>query len=95
MLTVLFVTCAIWAGLLLILTVFFDVWVYMNTKDFDFALSAWMGRHKKLDPRLLPKQATLLKAIVLTERSLKYFFYFVIIPLYALFIFKFMGVKNV
>ena len=94
MLTMLFVACAIWAGLLLILTVFFDVWVYLCTKDFDFVLSTWMNRHKSLDERLMPKQAALLRAIVLTERGLKYFFFFVIIPLYALFIFKFIGAKN-
>ena len=94
MLTVLYVVCAIWAGLLLVLTVFFDVWVYLRTKDLDFVLSVWMNRHKMLDQRLLPKQAALLRAIVLTERGLKYFFYFVIIPLYIVFIFKLIGAKN-
>lgn len=95
MMTLIFVGCAVWAGLLLVLTVFFDVWVYLNTKDFDFMLSAWMNRHKTIDQRLLPKQAALLRLIALVERILKYFFFFVVIPLYALIVFKFIGATNV
>ncbi|MDX1253633.1 MAG: hypothetical protein IDH49_15550 [Gammaproteobacteria bacterium] len=93
MMTMLFVTCAIWVGLLLMLTVFFDVWVYLNTKDFDFVLNAWMNRHKKVDQRLLAKQAALLRTVSLIERGLGYFGLFVVIPLYALSLF--IGAKNV
>ena len=67
-----------------VLTAVFDIWVYLNTRNFDFMLSAWMNRHKTIDAQLLPKQAALLKAICLVERGLKYFFYFVLLPVMAL-----------
>ena len=79
----LLMTCVAWAGLVLVLTVIFDIWVYLVTKDFDFVLSAWLNRHKTFDRRLLPKQAALLKAIGLIERGLGYFGLFVIVPFYA------------
>lgn len=91
MLTAVFVMSAMWVGVLLVLTVIFDVWVYLSTKDIDFVISTWMSRHKKIDQRLVPKQALLLSAIALVERGLRYFFFFVIIPLYIFFIFKHAG----
>lgn len=84
--TVLFVSLAIWAGLLVLLTVYFDVWVYLDTKNFDFVLNTWMNRHKTLEQHLLPRQAALLKVVSLVERGLGYFGLFVVIPLYALLI---------
>lgn len=86
MLSVLFAACAIWAGVLLVLTFSFDVWVYLSSKDFDFVLHAWMNRHKTLDPRLSHRQAMLLRTVSLAERSLGYFGLIVVIPLYAFFI---------
>ena len=84
----LFLICAVCTGFLFVLTVSFDVWVYLTTKDFDFMLRTWVDRHKTSDPRLLPKQAALLRAICLTERGLKYFFYLVIIPIVVLLVSK-------
>jgi hypothetical protein len=91
MMKLLFLICAVCAGFLLVLTISFDVWVYLTTKNFDFMLRTWMERHKSPDPRLLPKQAALLRLICLTERGLKYFFYFVINPIVVLLVFKFIG----
>ena len=82
MMSALFLACVAWAIFLFVLTVFFDIWVYIVTKDFGFVLRAWRSRHKTPDPCLLPKQAMLLKSISLLERGLGYFGLFVIIPLY-------------
>ena len=88
MLSTLFIASAILATVLFVLMIFFDVWVYLNTKDLAFVLSVWVKRHKEIDQRLMPKQAILLKAICATELGIKYFFYFVFIPIAALYIFS-------
>ena len=92
----LFLICAVCGGFLLVLTVSFDVWVYLTTKNIDFVLHTWMDRHKTVDQRLRPKQAALLRAICLTERILKYFFYLVIIPIFVFLAIKLvvLGAKN-
>lgn len=79
--------CVVWAALFLILTIIFDVWVYLDTKDFNFVLGVWMKRHGAPDAHLSPEQAAMLKAISLIERSLGYFGLFVVVPLYAFLIF--------
>ena len=83
----------VFAGFLFILAVSFDVWVYLTTKDIDFVLSTWMNKDKASDPRLLPKQAVLLKTICFIQRGLKYFFYIVIIPVFVLLAFKVIGLR--
>jgi hypothetical protein len=86
MLTALLIMCAIWAGLILAMTVFFDVWAYLTTKDYYYVLKVWTNRHKTHGQLLSPRQASLLRTLSLAERGLGYFGLFVVIPIYLLYI---------
>lgn len=83
-----FLLCKIWAATLLFLTVTFHILAYSSTKDISYAFDAWSNRYKNSNQHLPKYQVSLLKLIVVTERSLKYFLYFVMLPLFIFYIFK-------
>ena len=94
MLTVLFYLCAGIAIFFGLLTFFFDIWVYVTTKDIDYVLQTWAKSNEPADSRLLPTQIALLKFIRIMERVLKYIFYFLLVPVILVLLFKLMGINH-
>ena len=77
----LLLVCVVWGGLLLVLTIAFDVMVYNRTKSFEYMLKTWMSRHNNNVHSLTKNESRLLNVVGKLERGLGYYGLLVVVPL--------------